>query len=61
MIKPAANIHRDDTMGRVMEKFDKTHAWNLPVVDKNNRYIGMVSQSSIFASYRNQLIFQTDV
>ncbi len=61
MTKPAALINRDDTMGRVMEKFDKTHAWNLPVVDKNNRFIGMVSQSSIFSSYRNQLIFQTDV
>jgi CIC family chloride channel protein len=61
MIKPAAIINSGDTMGRVMEKFDKTHAWNLPVVNKNNRYIGMVSQSSIFASYRNQLIFQTDV
>jgi CBS domain-containing protein len=61
MVKPAAIINRDDTMGIVMEKFDKTHAWNLPVVDKNNRYMGMVSQSSIFSSYRNQLIIQTDI
>jgi len=41
-----------------MEKFDKTHAWNLPVIDKNNHYIGMVSQSSIFSAYRNQLVFK---
>jgi len=47
-------------MNRVMEKFDKTHAWNLPVIDKNNHYIGMVSQSSIFSAYRNQLVFQTE-
>ncbi len=60
MIKPAAIIKRDDPMSRVMEKFDKTHAWNLPVVDKNDRYIGMVSQSSIFSAYRNQLVFQTE-
>ncbi len=60
MIVPDAIIRRNDTMGQVMEKFDKTHAWNLPVVDKNNHYMGMVSQSSIFSSYRNQLIFQTD-
>lgn len=60
MIKPAAIINRDDPMSRVMEKFDKTHAWNLPVVDRHNHYIGMVSQSSIFSAYRNQLVFQTE-
>ncbi len=60
MIKPTQIIYKDDPMSRVMEKFDKTHAWNLPVVDKKNHYIGMVSQSSIFSAYRNQLVFQTE-
>jgi CIC family chloride channel protein len=47
-------------MSRVMDKFDKTREWHLPVIDKNNRYIGIVSQSTIFSSYRNQLVFQTE-
>jgi hypothetical protein len=35
-------------MSRVMEKFYKTHAWNLPVIDKNNHYIGLVSNRQSF-------------
>jgi len=60
MIKPNVIIYKDDPMSRLMEKFDKTHAWNIPVVDKKNYYMGMVSQSSIFSAYRNQLVFQIE-
>ena len=28
-----------------MKKFDQTGAWNLPVVDEDNKYIGFVSKS----------------
>lgn len=41
-------------MEKVMEIFDKTHAWNLPVVE-NGKYIGFVSKSKIFNSYRKVL------
>lgn len=41
-------------MDKVMEIFDKTNAWNLPVVDKG-KYIGFVSKSKIFNSYRRVL------
>ncbi|MDE7116982.1 MAG: chloride channel protein [Muribaculaceae bacterium] len=41
-------------MDKVMEIFDRTNAWNLPVVD-NGRYIGFVSKSKIFNSYRRVL------
>lgn len=41
-------------MDKVMDIFDKTHAWNLPVVD-NGKYIGFVSKSKIFNSYRKVL------
>jgi chloride channel protein, CIC family len=54
-------IYNDDRMEQVMNKFEKTKAWNLPVIDHQNRYIGMVSQSSLFASYRNQLLYQTEI
>jgi len=38
-----------------MNKFEVTQAWNLPVVDRNNKYLGFVSKSKIFSSYREQL------
>lgn len=41
-------------MDKVMEIFDRTNAWNLPVVD-NGRYVGFVSKSKIFNSYRRVL------
>lgn len=44
-----------DHMETVMEKFDKTGAWNLPVVDLIGRYLGFVSKSKIFSSYRSRL------
>ena len=61
MTKPPALVKIDDPMNRVMEKFEKTHAWNLPVIDKHNHYLGMVSKSSIFSVYRNQLLSQAEI
>jgi chloride channel protein, CIC family len=61
MTKPPALVKIDDPMNRVMEKFEKTQAWNLPVIDKHNHYLGMVSKSSIFSAYRNQLLSQAEI
>jgi CIC family chloride channel protein len=41
-------------MDSVMNKFEKTGAWNLPVVE-TGKYIGFLSKSKIFSSYRNLL------
>ncbi|MDE5807562.1 MAG: chloride channel protein [Muribaculaceae bacterium] len=49
-----ATIELNDPMDKVMAIFDKTNAWNLPVVD-NGRYVGFVSKSKIFNSYRRVL------
>ncbi len=49
-----AVIEMNMPMDKVMEIFDKTNAWNLPVVDKG-KYIGFVSKSKIFNSYRRVL------
>ena len=45
-----------DSMEKVMNVFDDTKAWNLPVIDEENRYIGFVSKSKIFNSYRRVLV-----
>lgn len=59
MAMPPARIEITDPMDTVMEKFDSTGAWNLPVVD-NGVYVGMVSKSKIFTSYRRVLRHYTD-
>ncbi|MCX6295709.1 MAG: chloride channel protein [Bacteroidetes bacterium] len=54
MIVPPATISSTQTMESVMRKFDETGAWNLPVID-NGKYIGFISKSSVFTSYRTKL------
>ncbi len=54
MSTPPARIDICQPMEQVMNTFDKTNAWNLPVVD-NGKYVGFVSKSKIFNSYRKVL------
>jgi len=48
-------VYVDEKMDSVMLKFEKTDAWNLPVIDENRVYVGFVSKSKIFSAYRAQL------
>ncbi|MDD2595581.1 MAG: chloride channel protein [Bacteroidales bacterium] len=50
-----AFVYDDEKMESVMKKFEYTQAWNLPVLDDENKYLGFVSKSKIFSSYREQL------
>lgn len=54
MSMPPAKIEVNQSMDSVMKTFDDTGAWNLPVVD-NGTYVGFVSKSKIFNSYRRVL------
>ena len=54
MTAAPAMIDINESMDKVMHTFDKTNAWNLPVVD-NGKYVGFVSKSKIFNSYRQVL------
>ncbi len=60
MISPPATINNHLTMEKVMEIFESTGAWNLPVVDNQKRYMGYVSKSKIFSSYRHVLVHFSD-
>ncbi|MDE5687434.1 MAG: chloride channel protein [Paramuribaculum sp.] len=51
---PPARIEVGESMETVMKIFDDTGAWNLPVVE-NGKYVGFVSKSKIFNSYRRVL------
>ena len=54
MSVPTAKIELGMPMEEVMRLFDETGAWNLPVVEKG-KYVGFVSKSKIFTSYREVL------
>lgn len=54
MSMPPGRIEVGDSMDAVMKLFDDTGAWNLPVVE-NGTYVGFVSKSKIFNSYRRVL------
>ena len=56
MTSPAAILRFDLPMDKVMEIFEDTGAWNLPVVDQDKHYLGFVSKSKIFNSYRHVLV-----
>jgi CIC family chloride channel protein len=49
-------VYKDESMEQVMETFNKSDAWNLPVVDRENNYLGFISRSKLFDAYREQLI-----
>ncbi|GAB4161650.1 MAG: chloride channel protein [Winogradskyella sp.] len=56
MQKPPEIIYyEEDSMEKVMKKFQRSKAWNLPVI-KNNKYYGFVSKSKLLTAYRNELI-----
>lgn len=52
---PPARVEVGQSMETVMKNFDQTGAWNLPVVDEQGKYVGFVSKSKIFNSYRRVL------
>lgn len=54
MQRPPAEVPQGSSMEEVMEMFDRTEAWNLPVVN-GNKYIGFISKSAVFSAYREQL------
>ena len=48
-------VLEDERMDSVMQKFEKSGAWNLPVVKPDRTYVGFVSKSKIFSVYRREL------
>ncbi len=54
MTIPKVVIENNDTPEMAMAKFKETGKWNLPVLD-NGKYMGYISKSRIFDTYRNLL------
>lgn len=55
MIKPPSVIDANESMHSIMNKFDETNAWILPVVSENE-FVGFISKSHLLSNYRSELI-----
>ncbi len=61
MKKPPAVLQEDEHMHSVMEKFDLTRSWFLPVLDKEKNFVGFISKTKIFYKYREILSASADI
>jgi CIC family chloride channel protein len=55
MTIPPSYLDLKENIETVMDTFKNTDAWNLPVLD-NGIYVGFLSKSRIFSSYREMLV-----
>ena len=56
MIQPPDKIMEHEQIQSVLRRFEDNHTWMLPIVDKQNRYLGFISKSRILNAYREQLV-----
>ena len=61
MKKPTHVLKIEENMQTVMEKFDITQSWYLPVLDNNKKFIGFISKTKLFNKYREILGAQLDL
>lgn len=55
MVSPRVLVRPSMSMTRIMQIFDESKEWKLPVVDELGMYLGFITKSKIFNSYRSVL------
>jgi CIC family chloride channel protein len=53
---PPDVVWAGESMELIVHRFERSNAWNLPVADRSNTYIGFLSKSKILSSYREMLM-----
>lgn len=56
MTSPPAIIRNTESMAAVMRRFDETNAWSLPVENAEGHFLGFISKSRVFSTYRQVLV-----
>lgn len=56
MIQPPDRILQHEAIQSILPKFEDNRTWMLPVVDRDNHYLGFISKSRILNAYREQLV-----
>jgi len=54
-INPAFKVSINDSVLNIIKMFDEADVWYLPVLDKNQKFLGFVSRSMILRNYRTLL------
>ena len=52
---PQELVDINDKLVNIIQMFDDTDTWHLPVIDDENKFIGFISKSAILTSYRQLL------
>ncbi len=60
MVPPPDVILQNEQIGSVLDRFEESKAWMLPVVDRGMCYVGFISKSRILAAYRERLLLITE-
>jgi len=60
MKTPPAILREDQSMHEVMEQFDITQSWYLPVLTRDRKFAGFISKTKVFNKYREILSQQGD-
>lgn len=56
MIQPPDKVLEHEMIQSIMPRFESANTWMLPVIDKDNRYLGFISKSRILNAYREALV-----
>ena len=56
MIQPPDKVHEHEMIQSIMPRFEQSNTWMLPVVNKQNHYLGFISKSRILNAYREALV-----
>jgi CIC family chloride channel protein len=59
MTEPDGIIDPEDSMDTIIQLFQKSQRYNLPVIE-NGRYIGFISRATVFSQYRELLKKMSD-
>lgn len=56
MIQPPYKILQHEMVQSILPRFEENRTWMLPVVDRDNHYLGFISKSRILNAYREALV-----
>jgi CIC family chloride channel protein len=58
LMKPplAVILLESDSSASILEKFDQTRAFRLPVVGEGNRYLGFITKGGLLSEYRKEML-----
>ena len=56
MEEPQGVVYIDEPMTTVMERFEKTEASVLPVLDQSNKFVGFIYKTQLYSAYRQMLV-----